>query len=105
MRDWPRPRSAPRSAARRLSTSRLSASMKPRPLLAYMLVIHHRGRAAAFVTSESAGFAANVATLEADHPIRRWVACLAFFALDVLEGRLPGPYTPARAEYFARCAL
>jgi hypothetical protein len=52
-----------------------------------------------------AGLFANIAALEADHPTRRWVTCLVFFAQDVLDGVLFGPYTPERAEYFARCAL
>ena len=70
-----------------------------------MLVIHHQGRPAAYIADGGASLAGNIAALEADHPIRRWVACMCFFAQDVLEGRLPGPYTPFRAEYFARCAL
>src|SRR3954468_16628427 len=94
--------------SRQLSAASSSAGgrgFEARPLLAYMLVIHHQGRPAAYVTTEGATLGGNVAALEADHPIRRWVACLSFFAQDVLEGRLPGPYTPVRAEYFARCAL
>jgi predicted transcriptional regulator len=70
-----------------------------------MLVIHHHGRPAAYVTAEAASLAGNIAALEADHPVRRWVVCMCFFAQDVLEGQLLGPYTPVRAEYFARCAL
>jgi Zn-dependent peptidase ImmA (M78 family) len=30
---------------------------------------------------------------------------MAFFARDVMSGRLPGPYSGRRAEHFARCAL
>lgn len=41
----------------------------------------------------------------ADHPTRRWVACLTFFAGDVLDGRLRGPYSDPRAAHFGRCAL
>ena len=70
-----------------------------------MISVMHQGRPAAFVTRGETRFAAAVECLERDHPTRRWVACTAFFALDVLSGRIRGPYTQRRADHFARCAL
>lgn len=70
-----------------------------------VIVIDCQGRPAAVVTGAGVELAAQIAVLEADHPIRRWVACKAFFAGDVLAGRLHGPYNDRRAEHFARCVL
>ena len=70
-----------------------------------MLVLHHQGRPAAYVAAGTSKLAPHVLALEADHPTRRWVACLVVFAQDVAQGLLPVPFTPAAAEYFARCAL
>ena len=72
---------------------------------ARMLIITYRGRPAIFVADGRAHLAPAVDALEADHPIRRWTMCLAFFALSVIDGAIPGRYTAARAEHFARCAL
>ncbi len=70
-----------------------------------MLLITHQGRPAAIVARHRAYLLPSVALLEVDHPRRRWVTCLAFFARDVANGRLRGPYSTRRAEHFARCAL
>ena len=70
-----------------------------------MISVTHRGRPAALVTRCATHFAAYIERLERDHPCRRWVICTAFFANDVLSGRIRGPYTLRRADHFARCAL
>ena len=70
-----------------------------------MISVTHQGRPAAFVTRGETRFAAAIECLERDHPTRRWVACAAFFAHDVVIGRIRGPYTQRRADHFARCAL
>lgn len=70
-----------------------------------VIVIDRQGRPAAVVTRAGVQLAAQIAALKPDHPIRRWVACKAFFAGDVLAGRLCGPYSERRAEHFARCVL
>lgn len=70
-----------------------------------MITIHHHGRAAVYVARGRATLAPLADALERDHPVRRWLACIAFYALDVEDGHLAGPYTSARAEHFARCAL
>ena len=70
-----------------------------------MLIITYNGRPAAVVARGRAHLLPTVALLEPEHPRRRWVTCMAFFARDVSAGRLPGPYSTRRAEHFARCAL
>jgi hypothetical protein len=70
-----------------------------------VLLIDYRGRPAAWICVGRAELFPSVAALEADHPIRRWVTCLAIFALDVEGGRIRGPFTQPRADHFARCAL
>jgi hypothetical protein len=70
-----------------------------------MLIITYTGRPAAVVARGRAHLLPSIALLEPEHPRRRWVTCMAFFARDVAAGRLPGPYTARRAEHFARCAL
>src|SRR5436305_99743 len=50
-------------------------------------------------------FAPHIEVLEPDHPVRRWVTCLAVFASEILAGHIDSPYSPARAEHFARTAL
>ena len=70
-----------------------------------MLTISYGGRPALYVADSRACFTPSIIALERDHPVRRWVACLGFYALDVHDGHQPGPYTPDRAERFARVAL
>src|SRR4051794_20779191 len=70
-----------------------------------MLLIRHRDCPAAYVTPTEVQLLPRIGALEVDHPDRRWVVCLAFFAQDVLAGRQRAPYTVHRAEHFARCAL
>jgi hypothetical protein len=70
-----------------------------------MLIITYEGRPAAIVVRGRASLLPPVALLEPEHPRRRWATCMAFFARDVVNGRLDGPYSTRRAEHFARCAL
>lgn len=70
-----------------------------------MLTISYRGRPALHVAGDCACFADWAVALEPDHPVRRWIACMGFFALDVLDGHQAGPYTTEAAERFARGAL
>ncbi len=39
------------------------------------------------------------------HPLRRFVAAMCMYAHDVRHGLVPGPYSDARAELYARCLL
>lgn len=70
-----------------------------------MILVRHANRLAATVTKIGIVFAPHIDVLEADHPIRRWVTCMAAFGNEILNGRLDGPYTPERAAHFARTAL
>lgn len=70
-----------------------------------MLIITYEGRPAALVVRGRAYLLPPLALLEPEHPRRRWTTCMAFFARDVANGRLSGPYSLRRAEHFARCAL
>ena len=70
-----------------------------------MIIIRYGGRVVALVRPPLVEFPGHICALEADHPHRRWAFCLGLFALDVLEGNVPGPYTDDRAAQFARDAL
>lgn len=70
-----------------------------------MLIITYERRPAAIVVRNRAYLLPSTAVLEVDHPRRRWVTCMAFFARDVASGKLEGPYSTRRAEHFARCVL
>ena len=70
-----------------------------------MVTVSYRGRAAVHVFGSRATLTAFGESLERDHPIRRWVTCMTFYALDVHDGHLPGPYSECEAERFARAVL
>jgi hypothetical protein len=68
-------------------------------------LIRLHNRLAATATTTGIQLAPHIDILEFDHPIRRWVTAMAFFAHEVLNGTIHGPYTQQRAEHFARTAL
>lgn len=70
-----------------------------------MRLIVYAGRPAAFVTRWQICLLEQIEVLERDHPIRRWVMCLAFFAQDLAAGHIHGDFTAFRAAHFARTAL
>ena len=68
-------------------------------------MIRYQGRAAAFVVGRHSHLAPWIEALECEHPVRRWVLCLALFAVGLRDGVIPGQYSAERAAHFARCAL
>ncbi len=70
-----------------------------------MAMISHDGEPVAFVGATRAYLAPSLEDADAGDPLRRFVAGMCLYALDVAAGRLPGPYTDANAERFARCVL
>jgi hypothetical protein len=69
------------------------------------IILHHQGRVVALACATRVWFAAHIDRLPFDHPRKRLVAYMTFYARDVLTGSLPGPYTDEAAERFARLAL
>ncbi len=70
-----------------------------------MQVVSYSDRVAAIAAGASVSLAPAIAGLPDSHPVRRFVAAMTLFAHDVEHGRLPGPYSDARAAVFARCRL
>lgn len=69
-----------------------------------MYIIEYEGRRAAYVTATDIEIADWV-DRQGGYVVGRWVVCQAVFAQGVAAGRLAGPVTDRRAEYFARCVL
>lgn len=70
-----------------------------------MIIVRYDGRVVALVRPPFVEFPGHIAALEGDHPYRRWAFGLGLFALDVMDGHVPGPYTEDRAGHFVRAAL
>lgn len=62
-------------------------------------IINHRGRTAAIVAGDRAIIAEHVPTALVGH-----VKAKALYALQIAAGEIPGPYTDAGAERYARNA-
>jgi hypothetical protein len=69
------------------------------------ITLTHQRRPVALAAATRVWLAAHIQALPDGHPRKRLVCFMAFFARDVLTGALPGPYSDARAEHFARLAL
>jgi len=67
--------------------------------------ITYRGSVAAVSDGRTVWFASHVKALEADHPVRRFVATKCLVARVMQEGPDAEPYDDALAEFYARCAL
>jgi hypothetical protein len=69
------------------------------------ILLTHRGPPVALATPTRVWLAAHIDALAPGHPRKRLVAFMTFYAHDILTGTLPGPYTDADAELYARLAL
>ncbi len=69
------------------------------------ITVAHSGQPVALAATTRVWLAAHIEALPVGHPRKRLVAFMAFYARDVLDGTLPGPYSDADAERFARLAL
>ncbi|MBA2716454.1 MAG: ImmA/IrrE family metallo-endopeptidase [Propionibacteriales bacterium] len=67
-----------------------------------MQQITYRSSAAAVATRERFWLVDEIDELPNGHPVKAWVTILCVFARDVMAGTIPGPFTQARAERFAR---
>lgn len=70
-----------------------------------MQLIHFRGRPVAQADIERVVLAPDVDALPDGHPDKRFIALMCFYARDVQTGALPGPYTNADGERYARACL
>lgn len=84
---------------------RRGVNVPRRRLYVDVLLIHHQGKPAAWVANGRIELYPRIAVLEPEHPSRRWATCRAIFALEILSGRIRGPFDQARADHFARSAL
>jgi hypothetical protein len=69
------------------------------------ILVSYRGAPAALVGMRRLSFLGDVGHLPPGHPLVRVVAYMAYYAQLVLREQLPGSYTDADAERFARYAL
>ena len=68
------------------------------------LILQH-GRAAAVVGPSGVYLSPHIVALPTAHPVRRHVTAKAIYALEVVEGSRPGPYSDREAERWARALL
>lgn len=64
-----------------------------------------RDRLAAAATRDRFYLASHIDVLEDDHPDRRFVSLMCWYARDVLTGVAPGPYSDSLAEFCVRAFL
>lgn len=69
------------------------------------ITLSHQDRVVALAAPTRVWLAAHIEALPTGHPRKRLVAFMAFYARDILNGTLPGPYSDTDAERFARLAL
>jgi hypothetical protein len=70
-----------------------------------MQLIRHRGAIRALAGRDRYWLAPSIARLADDHPDRVHVRLMCRYAAAIARGELPGPYSHAGAETFARAAL
>jgi hypothetical protein len=70
-----------------------------------MFILRHEGRAGAWIGERRVSLADWVLELDDSDPVRRWMMSRAFFVLELQGGHIPGAFSEARADHFARCAL
>ena len=70
-----------------------------------MFMLRHEDRPAAWIGGEQVAVADWVLARDISDPVRRWVFCRSFFVLELQGGRIPGVFSEARADHFARSAL
>jgi hypothetical protein len=69
-----------------------------------MQVIRHRGGIRALAGRDRFWLAPSIARLPDDHLDKRHVRLMCRYAAAIARGELPGPYSNAAAETFARAA-
>ena len=70
-----------------------------------MRAIFYRGRLVATATPQRVYLDPEIAALAPGEPLARFVAVMCLYSRDVDAGEVPGPYTDAGAELYARCVL
>lgn len=75
------------------------------PLSPSNILIQYRGTPAALVNARRLSFLGDIRHLPPGDPLVKVVANMAYYAQLVLSERMPGPYSDADAERFARLAL
>lgn len=68
-------------------------------------LIQYRGDVVAVAGASRFHLAPHIEAREPGDSLRAVVALMCVFAERVHAGELPGPYSDARAEFYARCAL
>ena len=69
------------------------------------ILIQYDGAPVATVGATRSFLAPQIEALPDGDPMLRFVVFMCAFALDIQNGRLPGPYSDDRATFFARAAL
>jgi hypothetical protein len=69
-----------------------------------MQVIRHGGRIRALAGRDRFWLVPSIARLPDEHLDKRHVRLMCHYAVAIARGELPGPYTHAAAEAFARAA-
>ena len=70
-----------------------------------MQPITYRTRPVAIAAAERFWLTDEIDALPTANPLKTWACFMCLYARDVLTGVLPGPYSDADAELFARAAL
>lgn len=69
------------------------------------ITLTHHGRTVALAARARFWLAAQIEALPENDPRKRHVCFMALYARDILTGAMPGPYTDADADRFARLAI
>lgn len=67
--------------------------------------VHYGGRLAAIACRDRFLLIDELASRDVEDPERTFVIFMCAYAGDVLNGRLPGPYSELDARIYARCCL
>ena len=70
-----------------------------------MRAIFYDGRAAAYTDCDQVVLSDRVAVLERDHPLRRFISAVCVFSCEADAGYVPGGWSSASAELYARALL
>ena len=70
-----------------------------------MQLLSYDGAAVAVAGATRVWLAPAIDDLPCGDPLKRFVAAMCLYALDVRLELVPGPYTDQRAELYARCLL
>jgi hypothetical protein len=69
------------------------------------ITLSYQDQPAALAAPTRVWLAAHIEALPTGHPRKRFVAFMAFYARDILTGKILGPYSDKDAERFARLML